>query len=245
MNAKRSGVILAAGMGIRMRDSAPPLTIHKALLPIGDLPLIVRTIHSLEKAACREVLIVLGWQGERLRRAVLDQYSGNVELDFVWNTEYRLKNGVSALAVQDRLAAEFVLTMADHVLDDRILELTLDHSPRPGGATLCVDYKLSSIFDMDDATKVLEKDGLVLDIGKDLDHYNCIDTGVFVATGGLMESIREVYVRKGDASLTDGVKRLANQARMRVLDIGNAFWQDVDTPEMLAKARDLVEGFQY
>jgi choline kinase len=130
--------------------------------------------------------------------------------------------------------------MADHVLADRIMDLTLHHSPLPGGATLCVDYKLHTIFDMDDATKVFASGLLIRDIGKDLEQYNCVDTGVFVATRGLMQAIQEIYDQKGDASLTDGVKRLAIQNRMQALDIGDAFWQDVDTPDMLSRARKLI-----
>jgi choline kinase len=66
--------------------------------------------------------------------------------------------------------------------------------------------------------------------------YNCVDVGVFVCTTALMDRIAEVYEKTGDASLSDGVQALANTGRMTVLDIGDGFWQDVDTPEMLAHA---------
>ena len=94
---------------------------------------------------------------------------------------------------------------------------------------------------MADATKVFEENGLVRQIGKDLKNFNCVDTGVFIGTEGLMRALAYVYDQKGDASLSEGVQLLAQTGRMEVLDIKGAFWQDVDTPEMMAHAETLLK----
>jgi choline kinase len=107
---------------------------------------------------------------------------------------------------------------------------------------LLVDYKLDTIFDMDDATKVRVQNGRPVEIGKKLREYNCVDTGVFVATDGLMQALSTVYEAEGDAALSDGVQRLMEDGRMRTLDIEDGFWQDVDTPQMLAHAEKKLES---
>ncbi|RMF65721.1 MAG: nucleotidyltransferase, partial [Bacteroidetes bacterium] len=71
--------------------------------------------------------------------------------------------------------------------------------------------------------------------------YNCIDTGAFVCTEGLMDALEAVYAEQGDASLSEGVARLAAEGLMYVLDIGEGFWQDVDTPAMLRYAETVLE----
>jgi len=38
------------------------------------------------------------------------------------------------------------------------------------------------------------------------------------------------------------VRRLAASGRMHALDIGDGFWQDVDTPEMMVHATKALEG---
>ena len=91
-----------------------------------------------------------------------------------------------------------------------------------------------------DKGSLLIRDGKIVDIGKTLTDFNCVDTGVFVCTPRLMDEIEKAYVANGDASLSEGVAALARAGRMHVLDIGDAFWQDVDTPEMLAHAEDLL-----
>ncbi|UCD31124.1 MAG: hypothetical protein JSV38_09920, partial [Desulfobacterales bacterium] len=125
---------------------------------------------------------------------------------------------------------------------DKIMEIVKAYKPSDRGATLCVDYKLDTIYDMDDATKVLAEGSSIKAIGKHLNTYNCIDTGVFIGTPDLMKSIEAVYKQKGDASLSEGVQRLADKELMEVLDIKDAFWQDVDNIQMLAHAERLLRA---
>jgi choline kinase len=236
---KRKGIILAAGLGSRLCTEKTDNSC-KPLMIVDDLSLLVRTICSLGIAGCDQAIIVLGHQAETIENFIRSKYCGPVKLTFVVNHKYSLQNGISVLTAKPFIEDEFVLTMADHVLDDEIMYRIRDCHPPEGGAVLCVDYKLETIFDIDDATKVLVEDTLIKKIGKDLSKYNCIDTGVFVGSGGLMDAIDQVYQQKGDASLSEGVQFLANQGLMEILDIKDAFWQDVDNKEMLLHAEKLL-----
>ena len=238
---KRKGIILAAGLGSRFNDSGQA-EVMKPLAEVDDLSLLVRTIHSLEVADCRDVVIVLGYKAREIQRQIQARCPGTVNLEFAVNEKYRLKNGLSVLCARSLVAGEYILTMADHILDNRIMKLIRNHHPPNGGACLCVDFKLETIFDMDDATKVMAQDGHITKIGKELHAYNCIDTGVFIGTDGLMEAIEHVYEQKGDASLSEGVQLLADRGLMATLDIGDAFWQDVDNRDMLAHAEKLLRA---
>ena len=240
--APTTGVILAAGFGSRLggdKENALP----KPLIPVLGKPVILRTLASLEVAGCRKTVIVLGFQAERIRAAIEDAYEGSMEIVYALNDRYDLANGLSALAAKPYVnGVTFLLTMADHVLDDALMKTAGPHSPPENGATLLVDYNIGGIFDMDDATKVREEDGRIMAIGKNLNDFNCIDTGVFVCTGGLLEALSEVFEAKGDVSLSDGVQALTRSGKMTVLDIGDSFWQDVDTPDMLRHAEQRLKG---
>jgi choline kinase len=236
----RTGVILAAGFGSRLAgvDLSTDL---KPLTPVAGTPLIVRTLQSLERAGCQRVVIVLGYKPEVMQAGIEAVYDGPLDLVFTVNEQYALKNGLSVLAARPLVEETFVLTMADHVFGDEVMELARVHTPTPGHATLLVDAKIDTIFDMDDATKVQVEDGKVRAIGKELADFNAIDTGVFICTDGLMEALAHIYAQQGDASLSDGVQHLAASSHMDTLDIGDGFWQDVDTPEMLAHATEMLE----
>lgn len=231
----RTGLVLAAGFGSRLAGVSDRTRL-KPLTPVGGVPLVQRTLDSLALAGCDRVVLVTGYEAEAVEHAVSEAYSGPLTIEFVRNPRFELSNGVSVLAARPRLPESFVLTMADHVFSDEVMRLARAHEPPTGGATLLVDRKLDQIFDMDDATKVRVDGDRVVAIGKHLADFNAIDTGLFVCTGGLLDAIAAVFEQKGDASLSDGVGRLSNLGRMKALDIGDGFWQDVDTPEMLAHA---------
>lgn len=241
LSQSTTGVILAAGFGSRLAGT-DNRTDLKPLTNVNGTPLIYRTIRSLEVAGCTRVVIVLGFGFEEIKKDILDSYTGDIPVEFIQNEQFELSNGISVLAAEPLVDGNFILTMADHILSDEMMELAKEHIPVKEGATLLVDYKIDEIFDMDDATKVLSKDEKIISIGKNITEFNCIDTGVFVCTKGLMEEIKNVYEQKGDASLSDGIQALANKGKMHTLDIGDAYWQDVDTPEMLEHAEKMLEA---
>ncbi|MEM1041063.1 MAG: NTP transferase domain-containing protein [Bacteroidota bacterium] len=231
----KTGIVLAAGFGSRL-EGVSDETALKPLTPVAGVPLIQRTLRSLEVAGCERIVVVVGHGADEVEAAARSVHTGEAELHFVVNERYDLANGISVLAAHPHVEAPFLLTMADHVFSDDVLRLAGAHTPPEQGATLLVDYDIDGVFDLDDATKVREEQGRIADIGKQLAEYNCIDTGLFVCTHALLDALADVYDERGDASLSDGIGRLAAAGRMTVLDIGDGFWQDVDTPAMLAEA---------
>lgn len=242
MSGPKTGVVLAAGFGSRLEGVSDD-TALKPLTPVAGVPLIQRTLRSLEVAGCERIVIVLGHGAAEVRAAAESVHDGHAELLFVLNDRYDLANGVSALAARDAVNGEvFLLTMADHVFSGDVMRLAGSHTPPEHGATLLVDRNIADVFDLDDATKVLEEESRIAAIGKQITDYNCIDTGLFVCTEALMDALAAVLDERGDASLSDGVQRLAAAGRMTVLPIGEGFWQDVDTPAMLAEAERRLAG---
>jgi 1L-myo-inositol 1-phosphate cytidylyltransferase len=80
---------------------------------------------------------------------------------------------------------------------------------------------------------------LIVRIGKELDDYNALDTGLFLITPALIEALDTVD-GPGGCSLSQGVAALAAAGRMKAVDVGDATWIDVDTPETHAEAERLI-----
>jgi choline kinase len=118
--------------------------------------------------------------------------------------------------------------------------MLLNQPLRPGEVILPTDRKIDSVFDLQDATKVRCEGGRVADIGKELTNYNALDTGMFLCESGLFKAL-DTAEKKGTCSLSDGMRTLARNRKLRSFDIGDAHWQSVDTPEALAYAERILD----
>ena len=231
--------ILAAGKGSRIRISHDDLP--KPLHMVAGAPLIRRTIESLAAAGVTKVVVVVGFMAETIRHAVAtDPVLGaahyGVEIVFIDNPEYEKSNGVSVMVAATLLTGPFLLSMSDHVYDASVAARVACADMQAADLYLAVDRRVAEVYDIDDATKVATRDDKIVNISKQLTVYDCIDCGVFAVSHGLVAELQKVYDRGGDCSLSDGVLQLAQRGRACVVDIDDAFWQDVDTPDALIRA---------
>ena len=79
-------------------------------------------------------------------------------------------------------------------------------------------------------------------IGKELPAYDAVDTGMFRLPPSVFGALGHAYDKNGDCTLSDGIRELAEGGRMDAFDIGEAYWQDVDTPETLKHAEWLLRA---
>ena len=58
------------------------------LRPVAGVPLCVRVLRTLEQAGIREAVVITGYQGDRVRRALLSEQSLGLSLTFVENPRF-------------------------------------------------------------------------------------------------------------------------------------------------------------
>jgi CDP-L-myo-inositol myo-inositolphosphotransferase len=134
--------------------------------------------------------------------------------------------------------------MVDHLFDREILLKLKDQQIQENEVTLAVDLNVSSnnLVDIDDVTKVLVKDGRILDIGKNIDKYNAFDTGFFLCSPSIFAAIEKSITFDNDSTLSGGIRILANANGVRALDISGNFWMDLDDENAFRKAQKRILG---
>lgn len=228
-------IVLAAGNGDRF---ASPQSQSKLLYPVLGVPLIARTLRTVASSGIRVAHVVLGFQAEQVRAAAEASFAG-LTLRFCLNPHWRQENGLSVLAARGRLGNRcFALLMGDHVFRPESLAALLSAPRAPGESLLAVDPRPVPAAVAMEATKVRLARGRVAAIGKDLNPFDAIDTGLFVCDGAIFTGIEEAC-RDGDTSLTGGVRRLAAQGFVRGLNIAAPWW-DIDRVEDVAIAEALL-----
>jgi choline kinase len=235
MTAISEAVILMAGEGSRLRGSDK--TILKPFVPVLGRPLISYTLDALIGAGIKTVNFVVGYESERIIAQVKHLFPCGLNAFFIENPDWQKQNGVSVLAAANRIRSPFLLTMSDHLFDNAIVDRLIE-SADPDSLNVAVDRKLHSIFDLRDAMKVQTRRNRITDIGKHLREFDAIDTGLFVCSLEIFDYLERAKSSSGmsDCSLADGVRMMAADNKVRAIDIGTAWWQDVDTPQMLRHA---------
>jgi choline kinase len=254
----RHAIILAAGFGSRLQPEAG----HKLLERVGGRPMLDYHLDRFAHLGVDVITIVTGYAADALESSLADfERPDGPELRVAHNPDFERSNGLSVLAGVDgphrRPGAEtgealpcptapFWLTMSDHLLEPVIVEdLRAGFEPdaRIEGA-LCVDRKIDTLYDVPDANKLrLDDRGHLEAIGKDLDTFQLADVGLFWCDGGFVEALRAERAERGDCSTSDAVVRLAADDRFELWDIGQATWQDIDTPGAHTHAEELLESW--
>jgi len=216
-------LIIAAGQGKRLR----PIGDTKPLVTLLGLGLIERVILTAKKSGIKEFCIVTGYNGEKIREQLSDGKKYGVKIQYVQNDSWIRGNAISILKARNYFKESFVLLMADHNYDHRILNKLLKTKIGKDECILCVDKNPGDHLNIDDATKVKTVDHRIESIGKDLSDYNCIDTGIFICNPIIFDVLDE-SISKGDEGLSGAIKILAQRHKMRYMLLEDYFWIDVD-----------------
>ncbi|MFH1786599.1 MAG: GDP-mannose 4,6-dehydratase [archaeon] len=119
------GVVLAAGLGKRLR----PLTLNKpkALVEINGKPLLWYSVQKLKRAGIREICIVTGRYGEKIRAYFGDGSKFGVRITYARQPK---PLGIAhALSYAKSFVGEspFVLLLSDNIFQDSIKRLKVEH----------------------------------------------------------------------------------------------------------------------
>jgi 1L-myo-inositol 1-phosphate cytidylyltransferase len=228
-------VILAAGLGSRLHGVSGFLP--KPLVRFEGVPLLERVMRGAKQAGIEQFVIVIGHEGNMVRRWFTGSSLSSTPVTWVENSEFQKNNGISLLKARQGVQRPFLLLMSDHIFEPNTAASLL-HQPLANDETILgVDHKLDCIFDLNDATKVVRMGDHIIRIGKNLSSYDAVDTGMFLCSPAVFDALDAVMVG-GNCSLSDGMQYLACNRKLRAFDIEDAIWQDIDTPEMLEFAQE-------
>ena len=233
----RDALVLAAGNGDRFHNGTRQ---SKLLQPLAGQPLILRTLETARDAGITSVEVVLGYQAESVRAAIEHAAPGGVLIHFSINPQWHLENGVSVLAARNQLdGRRFALLMGDHLFEASTVARLLRALVAPDESLLAVDMRPAPPAIAAEATKVRMTGSRITAIGKDLQTYDALDTGLFVCAPSVFDAL-EVSRSIGDTTLSGGIRQLAARGLMRGVDIGDASWHDIDTVADLEAAASLL-----
>ena len=120
-------IILAAGMGKRLGEYTKNNT--KCMVPVNGVPMIDRLLKQLCELDLNRVVIVIGYEGEKLVNYVHSNFSDKLNVEFIENPIYYKTNNIYSLSLaQGKLQEDDTLLIeSDLLLDDRMFPLILNN----------------------------------------------------------------------------------------------------------------------
>lgn len=135
-------IILAAGMGKRLKELTQDRT--KCMVQVNGVALIDRMLHQIERRHLSRIVIVVGYEGEKLMEYI-DTLGIRTPIVYVHNPIYDKTNNIYSLALaKDYLCQDDTLLFeSDLIFEDSVIDQLLD-DPRE---TLALVDKYESWMD--------------------------------------------------------------------------------------------------
>ena len=120
-------VILAAGMGRRLGELTKGNT--KCMVEVNGVTLIDRLLGQLTKLNLKKVVIVVGYEGDKLINYIGDRFADKLNIEFINNPIYDKTNNIYSLALTREYLVEddTILLESDLIFDDKMFSLILDN----------------------------------------------------------------------------------------------------------------------
>ena len=242
MSSTPKGVILAAGLGSRLK----PLSIvrHKSCVTVGEAPILVHQLRAFQASEIEEVHVVTGYLGDQVAECCTEFAAAHddITVSVTENDVYANTNNMHSLYLaRDAVDGEpFVLANGDVVFEERALS-TLLSSSAPSG--IACDR---SMYSGEGMKITVDDDGRVDHIAKDVPETaaeaTSIDLYRFSASfsSRLFDDIsRRIEVEDEYDCWTEvAIDSVLGSASndMEPVDVAGADWVEVDDREDLLEA---------
>ena len=240
-------IILAAGMGKRLGELTKDNT--KCMVEVNGVRLIDRTLNQLSRLELTRVVIVVGYEGQKLIDYIGDRYSDRLKIEYVENPVYDKTNNIYSLALAKEQLQEddTILIESDLIFDNNMFSLIIDN-PYPNLA-LVAKYETW----MDGTMVRISEDNDILNfVPKAAFRYEDVDK--YYKTVNIYKFSKEFSRTKYVPFLTAyttavgnneyyenvlSIITFLNKKELKALPIGNEKWYEIDDKQDLDIAEAL------
>ena len=235
------GVILAAGMAKRLRpltDTKP-----KCLLEVGGKTLLQRTVDAMATAGINEFVVVTGYRGNMIRDFLTIHYP-QFTIRFLDNVDYANNNNIYSLW----MAGQIVRGQAFLLMDSDILcapAAVVRIASEPEAALAVNRHELGE----EEMKVVVDNQMRITEISKTCRPEDAMGESVGIEkmtatySEALFRELDQMILQEGliDIFYERAFERLIPQGHtFRVIDTTDYFSYELDTPEDLLRAQELM-----
>ena len=234
-------IILAAGMGRRLGELTKENT--KCMVPVNGIRLIDRLLGQLSGISLNRVIIVVGYQGQKLIDYIGHRYDDKLKIEYAENPIYDKTNNIYSLSMVKELLQEddTILIESDLIFSDHLFPMILENSY----PNLALVAKYESWMD-GTMVRLDEEQHIVNFISKEAFDYADVDS--YYKTVNIYKFSRQFLQQKyvpfldaytkavGNNEYYENVLRIISMLdshNMKALPIGRERWYEIDDKQDL------------
>ena len=235
-------IILSAGQGSRLGHVTAGRP--KCLIEFGGRSLLDRQLDVLAANGIDEAVVVTGFRDEQVESAIARR-AGGPKVRTVYNPFFKVADNLGSLFVaRHELQGDCLVWNGDTLVSEALMARVVAN--RRDGICVTIDRKES--YDADDMKVVVDREGRLHAIGKRLPmrNVNAESIGLLAFRNGGAETFGEAIekaIRSPEGTTIWYLRVIHHIAQKRdvwTLDINGEEWGEVDFPEDIDRARELV-----
>jgi len=230
-------IILAAGEGLRCRPLT--LTRSKVMLPIANRPILEHVIDSLEKNGITEIILVVGYEKERIMDYFQDGLNFGVNIKYVeqkaqLGTAHAIEQAKKLISPED---SEFLVLNGDNLVEPKtIADLLNNYEGDVSLLTVRMEDTAGYgvvLKEKKKVTKILEK--------RPGDISRIVNTGIYIFTPQVFETIEKTPISEnGEYAITDTLQIMIDEGKTVTAVPTESKWLDAIHAWDLLKANAIV-----
>ncbi len=239
-NLVTQAVILAAGMGVRLKEFNKG--IPKGFIVLDDKPIIENSVDALLACGINDIIIVTGY---------MDEYYENLRCAYpqirtVQNEKYSETGTMYSLwCARNFIKEDFILLESDLIYETKALSEILES---PFNDCILISGKTEA----GDEVFVEEERGFVKQISKNRDELNSI-AGEYIGISRISHTLYKTLIETAeewfDENLNisydmDCLVKVAAKNPLNILKLENLLWAEIDDLSQLNKAKKVWENIK-
>jgi len=230
-------IILAAGEGLRCRPLT--LTRSKVMLPIANRPILEHVIGSLEENGINEIILIVGYEKERIMDYFQDGLNFGVKIKYVeqkakLGTAHAIEQAKKLIGPED---SEFLVLNGDNLVEPKTIADLLNNY-EGDASILTVRMEDTAGYgvvlkERKKVIKILEK--------RPGDISRIVNTGIYIFTPQVFETIEKTPISEnGEYAITDTLQLMIDEEKTVTSVPTESKWLDAIHAWDLLKANAIV-----
>jgi 2-aminoethylphosphonate-pyruvate transaminase len=194
---------------------------------------------ALEAHGVHDVIVVIGYRGEEIRRWVSSDPDITSRVIWVENPDWHLPDVSSLIKATPYVDEPVLVVHTDLLFAPDLLGELVDKPEFTADVTLLIDRKLCRVYDLASAVKVKTAGDRVLAVGSELREFDAVAASAAVVLPEVLESLQG----GGSVTFLSMIESLARRGRVMAHDVNGSQWQEISSPETRLHAEWLVRAY--